>query len=172
MQKAAFRLPPLGYRLETVARPPPTPTPIERVTQCADFSLFGGSVEIASSGQDTCHQQCGVDQGQLAVPYAPTAAHVQEMIVKPLEACRIGLIALGALPKKLQRLQRERRRLGAPHPAALNRNGIARQGEPDDRDAARGPCSRSVCNQPVLRIGIVRKITEGGPLQPSEQRIV
>src|ERR1700684_2801289 len=100
MQKAAFRLPTLGYRLETVARPAPIDTPIERVTQSTDFSLLGGAVEIASGGEDTRHQQCGVDQGQLAVPHAPTAAHVQEMIVEPLKACRIGLIALGALPKK------------------------------------------------------------------------
>src|SRR5580658_4689127 len=119
MQKAAFRLPALGYRLETVSRPPPIDPPIERVAQSADFSLLGGAVEIAPGGQDTRHQQCSVDQGQLAAPHPTTAVHVQEMIVKPLEARRIDLIALGALPKKLQRLQRERRGLGPRHPAAL-----------------------------------------------------
>ena len=154
VQKTAFRLPALRHGLAAVLRPLPVDTAVEGVRHVANIRFSPSAVEISSGGQYSRHQQCRVDQGQLALPDALPGLHVQEVVVKALEAGRVRLFALRTIVEKPQRLQRQRRRHLARHPAVFDRNGIAGQRKADHRDAARRTVARCIGDKPVFGIDV------------------
>jgi hypothetical protein len=172
MEEAAFGLPALRDRTMFVLGPPPIDALVEFVAQRTDLRFAAASVEITRRGEDAGDQQGTVDQRQLAVPDALAAAHVQEVIIKALVAGRIRAIVLRTVPEELQGVQGSRRALGTRHPASFDGNGIARQGEADDGDAARRSGSRGIGDESILGIAVIAEIRKRAALQTIEQRVI
>src|SRR3546814_17342075 len=75
--------------------PRPVRALVEEIRQIADLLLLGGVVvEIRRGGQHAGEQERAVHGGQIALPGALAAAHVEEVIVEPAIPGGIGLLAL------------------------------------------------------------------------------
>ena len=106
------------------------------------------------------------------MPGALAASHVEKVIIEALEASRLGLLTLRAVPEKTQRRHSARRRIGARHPTALHRHRVTGQREADDGDAGRSGRSSRIGHETICRIAFLQEVLERGPLEPLEKRLV
>jgi len=95
---------------------------------------------------------------------------MQEVIEETAIADRVPLTTLVAVGKEAERLQRVFDRVGTLHPAALDCDGIGRQGKAHRSDAAGNARDGGVRDQPVFGIVVFRKIIECALLKPVDQR--
>ena len=86
------------------------------------------------------------------MPDALARLHVEEVIVEALIARSVGRIALRALEKEPENLERPRGGFRTRQPAVADRDGIAGQRKPDHRDAAGRSSARRIRDEAGIGI--------------------
>src|SRR5947209_4523656 len=83
MDFSGFGVPAHGDRRTAVARPRPVDAKIDGVGECTHGGVVRiRSVEVLARGEHAHEQEGGVDRGELDLLEAPTALHVEEVIVE------------------------------------------------------------------------------------------
>ena len=128
---------------------------VDLLNQVPDFRV----IVIFSRKKSSGKKKRRVNRRKLRSVYPNTCLKIQKMVEEPL-------VLLGVLKKKLQGPHGERPGRRATHPSPLHRHRINREREPDPRNARRsvrldpGPVRRAIPNETVLRIVLLREITE------------
>ena len=138
--EAALRMPAHGDPVVAHDGPVPFDPLVQGLDPAADLDLVRVvAVEIAGGEQHAGHQQGRVDGRQLVGPVAVTGLHIEEMIEEALVPRRAGrLRPLGQAVEIADGDQDPLARLVPAHPAALDADGPAGQGETDRGDGAEG----------------------------------
>ncbi len=165
-QEAAFGRPAVRDRAAPVLSPLPIRTAVQRVGQGAQFLFVGtAGVEVHRRRERAGQQEGGVDGGQLALPGAAPAAHVEKVVVEALVSGGVGLWAVRAVPEESQRRQRAQGRCAARHEAAFDGDGVAGKGQAGGGNAGRPVRRVLVEHQAVGGIRFMQEVAERLALQ-------
>jgi hypothetical protein len=94
---------------------------------------------------------------------------MEEVIIEPLEACRVRRVTLWAVQEKTESDQSSLYSGVARHPIVLDGNGIRGQRESDDCDATGRPDHRPIGDQAIGGVICAQKIAKRRVLKAIEQ---
>ena len=154
-------------------RPVPLHAAVEKIGVGADPRLERvAAVEVLPAGERSGGEQSRVDRRELDRLEAPSRLHVEEVVVKAVEAdLPRDEVPLGGFEKESQRGRHATGRVGPRRPAAFSADRVGGQAEADGGHAREGGGRRAVRNQSGGRVGEVPEPAEGPLLEVIEEGV-